>query len=147
VLVLTCMTSRFKSVCHRERGRRVSVTSSPSSCGGVEKTSTGTSWVVSAARLSMTTKMLNIRCQCARQKKLAFFFCNALHRRQRNLLYIFIRNSVKCKVGKLCTIRPINSLLSCYSLIQILPPTIDISQRYPRVQWPESHQSARMKYL
>ena len=59
LVLLTCITSRFSSVCHRERGRRVSVTSSPSNCGGVEKTSTGASGVVSAARPSMTTNMLD----------------------------------------------------------------------------------------
>ena len=42
---LTCMTSRLRRVCHRDRGSRVRVIRSPPSCEGVEYTSGGSSTV------------------------------------------------------------------------------------------------------
>lgn len=50
----TWMTSKLRRVCQRERGRSVKVMSSPSSWGGVENTSTGASFTVSAVRASRT---------------------------------------------------------------------------------------------
>lgn len=47
-----CITSRLRRVCQRERGSRVNVINSPSSCGGVEKTSGGVSCTVTASSAS-----------------------------------------------------------------------------------------------
>lgn len=49
---LTWMTSRLSSVCQRERGSRVRVTRSPSSCGGVTKTSFGWSCTANVDKAS-----------------------------------------------------------------------------------------------
>lgn len=50
-----CITSRLRRVCHLDRGSSVSVMSSPSSCGGVEKTSGGVSCTVRDDRASKAT--------------------------------------------------------------------------------------------
>jgi hypothetical protein len=63
------MTSRLSKVCQRERGSKVSVTSSPSSCGGVEKTSDGVSRTTSAAKPSKAIQLYQIYEICAPRRE------------------------------------------------------------------------------
>jgi hypothetical protein len=64
----TWITSRFSRVCHLARGSRVSVIRSPSSRGGVENTSMGTSWVVNADSASRATNSMR-HCENKHQKQ------------------------------------------------------------------------------
>lgn len=77
---LAWITSRFNKVCQRERGKRVSVTSSPSNCMGVEKTSGAMSSTVRAAKPS-SAKVLYISSRVHRMYNVnyTFILSYALH--------------------------------------------------------------------
>jgi hypothetical protein len=105
-LLRCCITSRFRSVCHFVRGSNVIVMSSPSSCGGVEKTSGGVSCAVRASKTSRAKGVIKRWYLRYSYVKLTIIFGGALHGWQGYILNVLLSDSLERNLRILRTVRP-----------------------------------------